>query len=370
MAIYRKVNNGIYYFSIYVPGSSRRIRGSTGKYDRAEALLVEQTMRLATSRKSPKDHILKIIDALYADTESDRPDIPLEAVVAECERIGRNAGKRPSKYLSTRRGYTVARLGRWLARWRPDIKGARGIDRQAAQAFAAALEREGISDKTRAGVVGELASMWNILRREHDGIENPWPLARPMHVASRRREAFSVEEAQRVFAAADRAGHGWGLASRIAAATGLRYGDIAHLKYGDVVGDSIMIKPRKTQSYGISVAIPLPHDLRALIGTGEPSEWILPEHAEGYGRGWVGKHPFSAILREAGIDPARGYTFHSFRHFFRTQLSRAGVSDEIAMKLGGWTQRTTADRYDHDGRAKEKAAAVAAAWALTKNEAD
>jgi len=51
-------------------------------------------------------------------------------------------------------------------------------------------------------------------------------------------------------------------------------------------------------------------------------------------------------------------TFHSWRHTFRTRLAEAGVSDEIAKWLGGWTVDKTALRYDHDGRIAELAAAV------------
>ena len=73
-------------------------------------------------------------------------------------------------------------------------------------------------------------------------------------------------------------------------------------------------------------------------------------------------HPFADILKAAGVDPDK-YTFHSFRHYFRTRLAAAGVSDETAMRLGGWTQRDTAARYDHDDHREELAAAIQAAWA-------
>ena len=53
-------------------------------------------------------------------------------------------------------------------------------------------------------------------------------------------------------------------------------------------------------------------------------------------------------------------TFHSWRHTFRTRFAEAGVSDEIAKRLGGWTVDKTAMRYDHDGRIAELAAAVEA----------
>lgn len=46
------------------------------------------------------------------------------------------------------------------------------------------------------------------------------------------------------------------------------------------------------------------------------------------------------------------------RHTFRTRLSEAGVSDDLAKRLGGWTENATAARYDHAERVEELRAAV------------
>ncbi len=55
--------------------------------------------------------------------------------------------------------------------------------------------------------------------------------------------------------------------------------------------------------------------------------------------------PFRDVLATAGI--GAGYTFHSWRHTFRTRLAEAGVDAETSKLLGGWTQDRTAERYDH-----------------------
>jgi len=39
-------------------------------------------------------------------------------------------------------------------------------------------------------------------------------------------------------------------------------------------------------------------------------------------------------------------------------LSEAGVSDDLAKRLGGWAEDTTAARYDHAERVEELRAAV------------
>jgi integrase len=50
--------------------------------------------------------------------------------------------------------------------------------------------------------------------------------------------------------------------------------------------------------------------------------------------------PFKDVLAKAGIKEG-GHTFHSWRHTFRTRLSEAGVSDDLAKRLGGWTEDAT-----------------------------
>ena len=70
-----------------------------------------------------------------------------------------------------------------------------------------------------------------------------------------------------------------------------------------------------------------------------------------------GPGAFAEVLKAAGLD-GKGYTFHSWRHTFRTRLSEAGVSDDLAKRLGGWTEDATAARYDHAERLEELRAAV------------
>ena len=71
---------------------------------------------------------------------------------------------------------------------------------------------------------------------------------------------------------------------------------------------------------------------------------------------WAGRYNMRIliILQLVG----KGYTFHSWRHTFRTRLSEAGVSDDLAKRLGGWTEDATAARYDHAERVEELRAAV------------
>ena len=85
----------------------------------------------------------------------------------------------------------------------------------------------------------------------------------------------------------------------------------------------------------------------------------MPIHAKVYPRTHASNGPglFSKILKAAKVADDQ-YTFHSWRHTFRTRLSEAGVSDDLAKRLGGWTEDATAARYDHAERVEELRAAV------------
>ena len=361
MAIYRKkTDGGVWYFSVYAGPNRPRLRGSCGTTNRSEALLIEHTMRVAAGKRAPKEHILRLIDALYAD-EQPLDLVPLEAAYFEVERIMRLNNREISAQSMNHKRRSIERLREWaLENW-PRAVNVQDVDRPCAQAFVAYLQGTGIKPKSVFNVSSDLGSIWNILKRAHDKLDNPWPLASPMEHRSDRREVFTPEEVRRIFAAADRLGHQWPLACRLGACTGLRYGDIARLRFEDLVDGAISMDPNKTKRWNIAVVIPLPRDILDMIGQGEG--YIMPEHAHCYGTmKRIKLCQFSDVLREAGLDPAR-YDFHTFRHYFRTRLAAAGVSDETAMRLGGWTQRDTAARYDHDDHREELAAAIQAAWA-------
>lgn len=358
MAIYRKKTDGVWYFSVYVPGKPR-LRGSCGTKNRSEALLVESTMKVAAGNKAPKAHVLRLIEALYAD-EKPVDRLPLDALQFEVSRLLGLSGKTLSKMYREHRESSLRRFVTWAHENWPSAEDARDVDRVCAQAFAAYVAGLGLGAKTRRDILASLGAMWNELMRAHDGLENPWPLALPQVNEHVRGRSFTSAEARRIFEAGDADGHGWGLAARIAACTGLREGDVLRLTHEDIdAAGAIVTDPNKTKKWHIAVCLPLPRDILDLVGEGTGP--IFPELFSAHGKRMKG-HPFADILRAAGVDPSR-YTFHSFRHYFRTRLAAAGVSADTAMRLGGWTQRDTAARYDHDDHREELAAAIRAAWA-------
>jgi integrase len=112
-------------------------------------------------------------------------------------------------------------------------------------------------------------------------------------------------------------------------------------------------------------------DLAAAMGEARAaktgSNFVLPLHAAAYPNTKLrnGPRPFALVLEAAQVSPS-AFTFHSWRHTFRTRLSEAGVSDDMAKRLGGWTSDTTAARYDHASRIEEMRAAIASTAATKK----
>jgi len=190
-------------------------------------------------------------------------------------------------------------------------------------------------------------------------LENVWTMTRPTTSEGQHGRAFSPQEEQAILAAAVDVGHDWHAISLMARYSGLRYGDVAKLQWEavDIDAGRLRLKPSKTARHGIELGLPLHPTLVKMLmdRPRDPSGYVFPEHARHYGRAYR-KFPFSEVLEAAKIATKGAVlTFHCWRHTFRTRLSEAGVSQEIAMALGGWTRPETAGLYSHDWQALDKA---------------
>ena len=361
MALYMQQSSRYWWVSIYIPGSAtggnarRYLRTSTGTADKIKAQAIEQALKLGLHRSVPGEHLHKLLDALLG-VES-KAGIPIDAIWTEYQRIWGVGGKHIAERTQRDRERFVTRLIGWIKKNRPTTSTIGDVDKLAASAYAEALKREGMKSKTRKNIIGELSAVWQVVASVHD-VQNPWPGVAPQVDDAERGRAFTRKQEASLLAAADAAGHGWGTMCRIARHTGLRYGDIAGLTHADVDqdGKALVLRPSKTSRWNIAVLLPLPD----AVFSGLPASKILfPEAKECLPR-QMWRLPFSAVLEAAGL-AGKGFTFHSWRHTFRTRLSEAGVKDDIAKRLGGWTQDKTAAHYDHSERLAELRAAVESA---------
>ena len=361
MAVYKQSGSRYWWTCVYVPGSAkggrsrRYIRQSTGTEEKAKAEAIEQTIKLAMRRTAPAEHLHALIDALSG---TDRPEkIPLGGMWAEFSRLWAVGGRRIAERTMTTRQRIVERLCTWIELAQPNARNVEDVDRRTATAFAAALAKSGAKGKTRRNIIAELSAVWSVLGAVH-GIANPWQGITLETADSEVGKAFSRAQEAALIAAADAAGHDWGVMCRVARFSGLRYGDVARLTDANVDAENmaLRIQPSKTARHGIAVVLPLPAEVFALLRR-DPGP-LFPE-AFGCLPRQMWRHPFARVLDAAGL-AGKGFTFHSWRHTFRTRLSEAGVGDDIAKRLGGWTQDKTAMRYDHAERIAEMRAAVEA----------
>lgn len=282
--------------------------------------------------------------------------------------MGSTSGKELVNATLQSRSSAVHRFIAWTKENWPSAKTTTDITRTVAAAFASHLATKRIKATTRKNTIGDLGTVWATLARVTDDITNPWPLVLPEAKDSTRGKAYSREQETAIYAAAEQIGKDWKLACIIARHTGLRYSSVARLTWPEVDFTTGVIRhiPPKTKRHDIRVLLPMSTPLaNALKEAWEKrahSDNVLPIHAYAYPspRKNGGPGAFSTVLKKAGLD-GKGFTFHSWRHTFRTRLSEAKVSAELAKKLGGWTVDKTAERYDHAERVEELRAAVEAA---------
>ncbi len=364
--------------------AGKYIRQSTKLTDRAAALEVERSVALGVKRKVDQGAMERILKAVYKTTEGVCGMTLVEAW-RQYQRVVEQRGKEQSANTVAVLKGAIAQFVDW-AREKKGIKLVKQVTSAVAMDFAEFLkkgkvkhgdEMRPVKTKTRKNKIEALSSIWRVLAGIEPEIVDPWRNYVPIVKDGERRQAFTREQEAKVL---DAAGKGklpdWRLISLVARHTGLRKGDVFQLKWEqiDLEKGVIRLTPRKTQNYQIAVAVPMVARLWAEMkerakgmadgtaidktrskGTlasasvgktlGSRSGFVFERFARAYPSD-PGVERFHDVLVRAGVAGA-GYSFHSWRHTFRTRLREAGVPDEIAKQLGGWTRDATLARYNH-----------------------
>jgi len=356
MSLYKQAESQFWWFQIYGP-NRKRIRKSTGTADREKALAIEHTVKMAFAGTTTADKLHSLLDTLCG-TQSD--GLPMNEVWPAYERWLEASNKKLNAVTLRIRRNECKRFAEWVAESYPAASTAEKVNRACVLAFAQYLAKEGMGGKTRKNFLADLGTIWECLRMERDNITNCWNLVQVDVSDSERGKPFMREQEIEILDAVKTVGHDWYEASMIARHTGLRYSDIARLKTEAVNLDTgvIRMRPNKTKRFNVDVASPINSALMPVMDllVKRGSEYLFPEHAAAYPK-FDKISPFRDVLEKAQV-AGDGYTFHSWRHTFRTRLSEAGVSDDLAKRLGGWTEDATAARYDHAERVEELRAAV------------
>ena len=164
------------------------------------------------------------------------------------------------------------------------------------------------------------------------------------------------------------AGEDWRGMILLAYYTGARLQDVANMRWGsiDLAARLITYTPRKTRRSrkGRSVVVPTHPELEGYLLTlsapDSATAFVFPKLAGHESGGKTGlSRTFARIMARAkiagGIARKRNkqgrtvntLTFHSLRHSFTSAMANAGVSEEVRMKLSGHTTREMHAGYTH-----------------------
>ncbi|PKL21744.1 MAG: hypothetical protein CVV48_06485 [Spirochaetae bacterium HGW-Spirochaetae-4] len=197
----------------------------------------------------------------------------------------------------------------------------------------------------------------NIIRTNSAG------LVKPLIEKANARDAFTREESAKLL---NDPTH-WGnelsyTASLLCACTGMRAGEIRALRVLDIHPDHILVEHSWDEKYGLkstksgnSRKIPITSELYQTLMN------LAPDKLDGFIFSLTnGETPMSGRvfanslyrkMREVGITEEerveRGLSFHSWRHFFNTQLIAAGVSGEITRAVVGHENEAMTEHYLH-----------------------
>lgn len=350
------------------------IRQSTGTTERSAALEIEKSVSLAVRGKVAQNAMERILRAIYKTTEG-LTGMRLEEAWGRYTHVLEQRGKEQGNKTVTALHTELDALVNW-AKEKHGIRIVRQVTSEIALEYAAWIKKNGkllkggkrgpLKDKSRKNKIAGLSSIWRVLSGIEPEIGDPWRNCIPIVKDSERGKAFTREQEKKILEAA---GKGklpeWKIICIVGRHTGLRKVDVFKLKWSmvDFKRGVIELEPSKTRNYQIAVSIPMVatlrtalEDLRKSGGASEAkkgatslgksaNEYVFPRFAGAYPNDpW--EEDFGKILERAGVK-GKGYTFHSYRHTFRTRLKEAGVPDELAKELGGWTQDATLARYNH-----------------------
>lgn len=340
---------------VYSGEGQKRVRKSTGTSDKIKARIIEQTVIAANKNMTTRERAIIIIDNVLS---TERKGLLLCDSIEYYRSCSSDEGLSITKCSMTTRLSVLSKLAMW-AHDNTRISYVEEVDATIAFEFIKALKRSGnITASTINHYVGDLSVTWKLFMRHNKAKSNPWPLTR---VQRNRDEettgrAFTPEEVRRLFSVGRSAGHDWETVMMIGLYTGLRHGDASSLRWDEIdfVSGIIRHEPFKTKKHGIVVSIPLHPSLSKWLSCyRNESEYVTPHRVGRIGVNHFadGDKTFSEILHEAHVEKMSSrdkLSFHCFRHTFVSMLARAGVSEDVRMRLAGHTSTTNHAIYTHD----------------------
>lgn len=149
--------------------------------------------------------------------------------------------------------------------------------------------------------------------------------------------------AQEVAALADALPHPFGLAARLAVATGLRRRNLLQMRWDQIDGDAVTI-PGQLMKNGSPLRIPLNAEALAILRQlRNQSEWVFLKES-GAPIKEISSKVWKRACKEAGLVNLR---WHDLRHTWASIMRQQGVPLEVIQELGGWKDDAMVQRYSH-----------------------
>jgi len=300
--------------------------------------------------------------------------------------------KRPDTGESTLAQYAFqfTRFETWIADKHSAVKTLKDVTPEIASAFAASMTKDGMSGNTVNKYLNLLTLVFRVLKKPARLTVNPWEDIQRKRVVSQGRRELTIGELRDVCAAAQGEMR---IMLAIGIYTGLRLGDCATLRWGevDLIRGSITRIPNKTGRRNPKpVLIPIHPTLGAMLAeipTKARKGYLLPEIAADYlSRSDNITDKVQKLFTDCKIlthKPGTGYEikvhedgtreridtgkravvevgFHSLRHSFVSLCRAANTPLSVVESIVGHSTPAMTRHYTHTG----EAAALAAVSAL------
>lgn len=337
-----------------------------------EVVAKENKVKALRSIASEIDATQNEIDRLK---DEQNPPLPLAATWTAF--ISPTSGRKPvEKSTLTAYENIWTQFHNWLESAHPAVKTLRDVTRDIAKAYLDSIIGRGVTGRTANNHLATLRYIFKILADEAKITENPWSKFPQQQTAREGRRELTIDELTLV---CSKATGEMKTLFCIGLYTGLRLGDCATLKWGEVDLKRGLIRriPNKIRrKKGVNGLVqisihPVLHDTLSAIPGSKTEGYVLPETAAKYLAGQRSQmvnhlqEHFEACGintkrdRENGLRRVVEVGFHSLRHTFVSMCAMNNVPLSVVQSLVGHSSPLMTNFYSHSNRLAEQQAVAA-----------
>lgn len=380
-----EIHHGKYRIVAMVNG--HRITQSTGTAKRREAERIRRVFMAQFLALDAVSQAEKLADAVrLAKDKAEEASRRAEEVCRPALRIPdaldaymNDPAREPTtKGTDNNTRFSFLRFVRWLAKRHPTCEEVRQVTPSMAEEYCKDLCLR-LSPGTAGRHIAILNRIWKVVGERARCTLDPWTKIKKRSGVSHRRENFTKEQIEAIFAKLE-PGTEFHALCTIGRYTGLRLSDAATIKWSsiDFAAGIIELVPLKVKKYGKPVRIPIHESLRSvLVAIPKEGEYVLPKLAGDYKRSpSILTTKMAKLLRAVGLETnekldgyvhkVAKYGFHSFRSSFVSMCAEMGVPLSVVQELVGHQSQELTQHYFHLGdEAARKAIATLPGFGAT-----